>query len=54
MLTLFRYWFDGVMSKGMIALTGLLAFGSVVLIAVMSLVSTVLGLWPGEQKSFEN
>ncbi|MCO8277997.1 NAD-binding protein [Actinoplanes sp. TRM 88003] len=49
----FRYWFDGVMSKGMIALIGLLAFGSVVLIAVMSLVITVLGLWPDEQKSFD-
>jgi len=49
----FRYWFDGVMSQGMIALIGLLALVSLVLIAVVSLVITLFGLWTDEQKSFD-
>ncbi|XVU22783.1 CASTOR/POLLUX-related putative ion channel [Actinoplanes sp. CA-054009] len=49
----FRYWFDGVMSKGMVALTGLLALVSLVLIAVVSLVITVFGLWTDGEKSFD-
>jgi voltage-gated potassium channel Kch len=43
-----RYWFDGVMSRGMIALIGLLAFASVVLIGIMSLIVVLFGLSGGE------
>jgi hypothetical protein len=39
-----RYWFDGVMSRGMVALIGLLALASVALVALMSLVVVVFGL----------
>jgi ion channel POLLUX/CASTOR len=49
----FRYWFDGVMSKGVIALIGLLGLASVVVIAVVSLVVTAFGLWPDGRKSFD-
>jgi voltage-gated potassium channel Kch len=42
----FRYWFDGVMSRGMIALIGLLALGSLVLIAIMTTVVVLFGLAP--------
>jgi voltage-gated potassium channel Kch len=47
-----RYWFDGVMSRGMIALIGLLALASLALIAVMSLVVVILGLVQGDAASF--
>ena len=40
----FRYWFDGIMSRGMIALIGLLGLASVVVIALVSLVITIFGL----------
>jgi voltage-gated potassium channel Kch len=43
-----RYWFDGVMSRGMIALIGLLAIASLVLIAIMALVIVVFGLFPDD------
>lgn len=42
----FRYWFDGVMSKGMIALVGLLALASVVFIAGISLLVVIFQLFP--------
>jgi voltage-gated potassium channel Kch len=49
----FRYWFDGIMSRGMIALIGLLGLASIAVIAVVSLVITVFGLWPGGRKSYD-
>lgn len=42
----FRYWFDGVMSKGMIALVGLLALASIVFIAGISLLVVIFQLFP--------
>src|SRR5882757_702517 len=47
-----RYWFDGVMSRGLIALVGLLALASVAFIAVVSFVVAYAGTWlypSGEQ-----
>ena len=41
-----RYWFDGVMSRGLVALIGLLALASLALIALVSLVVVVFGLFP--------
>jgi voltage-gated potassium channel Kch len=49
----FRYWFDGVMSKGTMALIGLLGVASIVLITVVSLVITLFGLWTDGRKSFD-
>jgi len=49
----FRYWFDGVMSRGTIALIGLLGLASLAVIAVVSLVVTIFDLWPGERKSYD-
>jgi voltage-gated potassium channel Kch len=49
----FRYWFDGVMSKGMIALIGLLGLASVVVIALVSLVITIFGLRSGGPESYD-
>ena len=42
----FRYWFDGVMSRGVVALMGLLALASLVFIAAVSLVVLVFHLYP--------
>ncbi|WP_297409651.1 NAD-binding protein [Naasia sp.] len=42
----FRYWFDGVMAKGTIALIGLLALATVVFIALVALVVQLLHLFP--------
>ncbi|MEP6478258.1 MAG: NAD-binding protein [Rhodoglobus sp.] len=42
----FRYWFDGVMSRGIIALVGLLALASLVFIAIVSLVVVIFHLFP--------
>jgi voltage-gated potassium channel Kch len=47
-----RYWFDGVMSRGMIALIGLLALASVALVALMSLVVVVFGLGSSDGDNF--
>ncbi|MFC4071368.1 CASTOR/POLLUX-related putative ion channel [Actinoplanes subglobosus] len=47
-----RYWFDGVMSRGLIALVGLLALASLAFIAVVSLVVAYAGTYfypPGEE-----
>jgi voltage-gated potassium channel Kch len=47
-----RYWFDGVMSRGLVALVGLLALASLAFIAVISLVVAYAGTWfypPGEE-----
>jgi Trk K+ transport system NAD-binding subunit len=49
----FRYWFDGVMSKGTAALIGLLGLATVAVITVVSLVITVFGLRTGGKKSFD-
>ena len=43
-----RYWFDGVMAKGLVALIGLLALASLAFIAVVSLVVVAFGLVPGD------
>lgn len=48
-----RYWFDGVMSKGMIALIALLGLASIAVIAVVSLVVTAFRFWPDGRKSFD-
>src|SRR4051794_11412021 len=42
----FRYWFDGVMSRGVVALMGLLAMASLVFIAAVSLVVLIFRLYP--------
>ncbi|WP_375387620.1 hypothetical protein [uncultured Amnibacterium sp.] len=42
----FRYWFDGVMSRGTIALVGLLALVTVAFIVVVGVVVEVFGLFP--------
>jgi voltage-gated potassium channel Kch len=47
-----RYWFDGVMSRGLAALVGLLALASLAFIAVVSFVVAYAGTWlypSGEQ-----
>jgi voltage-gated potassium channel Kch len=49
----FRYWFDGVMSKGTVALIGLLGLATVAVITVVSLVISVFGLWTGGRKGFD-
>ena len=49
----FRYWFDGVMSRGVIALIGLLGIATVALIAAVSLVVTVFRFWPNGHKSYD-
>src|SRR6476659_2279145 len=41
-----RYWFDGVMSRGLVALMGLLALASLAFIAIVSLIVLVLRLYP--------
>ena len=48
----FRYWFDGVMAKGTVALIGLLFLITVVFIAVVSAVVAFAGLWPKDAKSY--
>lgn len=48
----FRYWFDGMMSRGLVALVGLLALASLGFIAVVSLVVAYAGTYfypPGEE-----
>ena len=42
----FRYWFDGVMSRGVIALMGLLALASLTLVALATLTVLIFGLYP--------
>ena len=42
----FRYWFDGVMSRGLVALIALLALASLAFIAVVSIVVVALGFFP--------
>ena len=42
----FRYWFDGVMSKGTIAIIGLLALVTVAFIAVIAAVVAIFRLGP--------
>ncbi|HEY8589842.1 MAG TPA: hypothetical protein VIL55_09855 [Naasia sp.] len=42
----FRYWFDGVMARGTIALVALLAIATVVFIAIIALVVWAFGLFP--------
>ena len=42
----FRYWFDGVMSRGIVALISLLALASLAFIAVVSTVVVILGFFP--------
>jgi len=49
----FRYWFDGVMSRGVIALIGLLGLATIAFIAVASLVVTLFRFWPDGHKSFD-
>jgi voltage-gated potassium channel Kch len=41
-----RYWFDGVMSRGVVALMGLLGVATVAFIAAVSLIVFVFGLFP--------
>ena len=45
-----RYWFDGVMSRGLVALISLLALASLAFIAVVSIVVVVLGFVPPSGK----
>lgn len=47
----FRYWFDGVMSKGTVALVGLLALVTAVLVLLVAVVVEVLRLEPGDPAS---
>src|SRR5687768_5134618 len=42
----FRYWFDGVMSRGVVALMGLLALASLLFIAAISALVWIFGLYP--------
>ena len=44
----FRYWFDGVMARGTIALVGLLALATVVFILVIAAVVSLFGLFPSD------
>lgn len=44
----FRYWFDGVMSKGTAALVGLLALVTLVLVLVVAAAIELLGLEPAD------
>src|ERR1700712_2364712 len=42
----FRYWFDGVMSRGTIALVGLLALVTLVVVVVVAALVQLFGLFP--------
>jgi Trk K+ transport system NAD-binding subunit len=45
----FRYWFDGVMARGTIALVGLLALATVVFILVIAAIVSLFGLFPSDE-----
>jgi voltage-gated potassium channel Kch len=45
----FRYWFDGYMSRGTIALIGLLAIVTVAFILIISLIVVAIGKGPGDE-----
>ena len=49
----FRYWFDGYMSKGTIALVGLLALATVVFVLVIgSIVAAIPALFPSDDNKY--
>lgn len=49
----FHYWFDNLMSKGLIALIGLLTLASIIFVSVVSLVVVAFKLFPpGRNLSF--
>ena len=46
-----RYWFDGVMSRGLVALIALLAIASLTFIVVVSLVVVIFALFPPSESA---
>ena len=49
----FRYWFDGYMSKGTIALVGLLALATLLFVLVMATIVALLNIGPTDDPDFD-